>query len=93
MGEQGSWGLAEHREELPLRVQRGLWEDERVTGQGAALRSCAQDIHRPLQGLHPCCQDKRYLLAWDPWSSWWADLPRKTRGPLRKKRKMRGRTF
>ena len=47
----------------------------------------------PLRGLQPPCQDKCYLLAWDPWSSGWADLSGKTRGPLGNKRKTCGRTF
>lgn len=69
-----------------------LWEHEKDTeGQpwGPALR----DTRRASAGSAPALSRQCYLLAWDPWSSGWANLPRKTRGPLGKKRKTRGRSF
>ena len=80
----GAWG------ELQAGVAWWPWEHEKDTdrgSRGSRAQRCTRGFCRVSSALSRQC----YLLAWDPWSSGWADLPRKTRGPLGKERETRGR--
>lgn len=65
----------------------------RKTQIGAAGGPVLRDACGASAGSASAWSRQCYLLAWDPWSSGWADLPRKTRGPLGKERETRGRTL
>lgn len=79
--------------ELKAGVRWWLWEHEKDTDEGQPWGPVLRDTRRASAGSAPALSRQCYLLAWDPWSSGWANLPRKTRGPLGKKRKTRGRSF
>lgn len=82
----GAWG------ELQAGVGWWPWEHEKDT-DGAAGGPVLRDACGASAGSASAWSRQCYLLAWDPWSSGWADLPRKTRGPLGKERETRGRTL
>lgn len=82
----GAWG------ELQAGVGGGPG-NMRKTQMGAAGGPVLRVARGASAGSASALSRQCYLLAWDPWSSGWADLPRKTRGPLGKERETRGRTL